>query len=146
MSIFTDAKADIESVWAKIEGVFDADVAPYLKQFLEQFASQDGKLILTAGIEAAGQLATGTPFGAVATALVTSLLSQSETIAKADASTTLAQIQSAIQIGKVVNAVQSPSDVTAVAAITAAQSSATTATGADTGQAAAPGASSAASS
>jgi hypothetical protein len=121
MSIFTtvrdDAEAPFEKAWAVIAPVIHDDVAPALKAFLSLFASQTGKLILTDGIAAAGGLATGVPFAAVATALVADLLAKEPAIASQDAVLTLQQIQSAIAIGKVANNILTPADKAAVASI-----------------------------
>lgn len=117
MSIFSNPEKEFAKIWDEIKSIFHADVQPFLEQFLKQFASADGKLILTDGIAAATALASGTSFGAVAATLVTDLLAKSQTLAAQDALQTLQQIQSALQIGKVVGNVVTPSDQKAIEAM-----------------------------
>ncbi len=94
MSIFSSVEQDFESIWESIKGVFSTDVEPVLKSFFQQFASDDGKLILTDGIAAAAGLASGASFGSIGATMFTDLLAKSETIAAQDAGKTLLTVQS----------------------------------------------------
>ena len=121
MSIFTDTFAKI---WTDISGFFKEDVQPELKSFLTQFATDEGHLILTAAIAAAPALLTGN-FGVVAAQVVATVVSQSETLAAQDATKTLQQVQSALQVAKVAQNIQTPADVQIVATSTAAATAGT---------------------
>jgi hypothetical protein len=115
MSIFSSIEQDFETIWDGIKGAFSADVEPVLKGFFQQFASDDGKLILTDGIAAAGALATGASFATVGATLFTDLLAKSQTLAAQDAGKVLLSVQSALQIGKVANGTLTVSDQAVVA-------------------------------
>jgi hypothetical protein len=115
MSIFTSIEQDFEAIWDGIKGAFNADVEPVLKSFFQQFASDDGKLILTDGIAAAAGLASGASFASIGAAMFTDLLAKSETIAAQDAGKVLLTVQSALQIGKVAAGTLTASDHAIVA-------------------------------
>ena len=123
MSIFANVAAGIESsfdsLWARISNVFTVDVEPILKQFLKQFASADGAMILAEAMTGATALATGTAFNVVAGDVMKAVIAKSETLALQDASVTLQQVQSALQVAKVVGNITSPADTHALAVITA---------------------------
>lgn len=110
MSIFQNIESGFQTVWENFKGYFTADVEPILRDFLEQFATADGQLILTSAITAVATLAGGAPFATVAEELVTTLISKSETIAAQSALTTLQQVQSALSIAKITQHVVAPAD------------------------------------
>jgi hypothetical protein len=119
MSIFKTIGDTFDALWEKVKHIFHDDVEPAVKTFFSDFASAEGKLILTEGIEAAKQLAEGKPFGEVALELVTDLIAKSPAIAAQDAAKTLQQVQGALQIGKAANGIQSASDKELVATVEA---------------------------
>jgi hypothetical protein len=102
MSIFSD-------LWDNIKHFFSADVEPALKTFLEQFATGEGTIILNAAIAAAPELITGN-FAAVSAEVLATVVAQSKTLAAQDAKITLQQVQSALQVAKVAQSIQTPAD------------------------------------
>lgn len=105
MSIYTEYVRDpiewpFERVWEEISPVFESDVAPALKSFLQLFATHEGRLILDTAIKFAPSLITD-GFGATTAKVIGILISESIAIAKQDYETTLQQVQSALQVAKV---------------------------------------------
>ncbi|MCU1324995.1 MAG: hypothetical protein JWN34_365 [Bryobacterales bacterium] len=123
MSIFADAEAEFAAIWDSIKHVFHDDVKPAIETFLKQFSTEFGLQAVTAALAAVATLETGTPFGGVAVGLANTLIAD----AKADAASTalldanqiLQTVQSALQVAKVANSVQTPADKTAAATIAA---------------------------
>lgn len=109
MSIFA-------TVWDHIKHFFVEDVQPPLMAFLKQFSTDEGHLILSTAIAAAPALLTGN-FGAVAADVFAQVVSQSAKLAAQDATTTLQQVQSALQIAKVSGNITSPGDQKIVDAV-----------------------------
>lgn len=124
MSIFNTIGETFNVWWDKIKHIFHDDVEPAVKTFFSDFATEEGKLILVEGIEAAKQLAEGRAFGVVALELVTDLISKSPAIAAQDAAKTLQQVQGALQIGKAANGIQTTSDKQIVTAVETGQAKA----------------------
>lgn len=122
MSIFANIETEFEAIWTKFEGIFNTEIEPTLKNFLQQFATKDGQLILTSAIAAVGALTGGTPFATVAEELVTGLIKQSESIAEQSALTTLQQVQGALSVAKIAGAVVAPADTASVEKINGATS------------------------
>lgn len=119
MSIFTTVRDGVEYpfelAWDHIKPVFVEDVAPALKSFLALFASDEGKFILQTALAAAPALLTGN-FGAISAAIVSDVIAGSVKIAAQDATITLQQVQSALQIAKVAQNIATPADQAIVAA------------------------------
>lgn len=112
MSIFTNLFAN---VWTSIKHFIKDDVEPPVKTFLEQFASDEGHLILTTAVAAAPALITGN-FGVVVGQVMTTVIGQSANIAAQDITKTLQQVQSALQIAKVAANINTPGDQAIIAA------------------------------
>lgn len=120
MSIFTDFFAN---AWEKIKHIFHDDVEPVLETFFKQFASDEGKLILSTAIAYAPQLLTGN-FGAVSALVIKELVEKSTAIASQDTSQTLQQVQSALQIAKVSQGIATPKDQDIIANVAATEKAA----------------------
>jgi hypothetical protein len=110
MSIFTNPSKVFANVWEKISHIFHDDVEPVLLPFFEQFASDEGRLILEKGVAAADRLASGEAFGIVAASTVKDLVAQSVALAEKDVKELLLAVQSAMQIGKVAGGTLSATD------------------------------------
>lgn len=104
MSILTKLKDAAVSAYDHVaevlSGIFHKEVEPALIDFIHLFTTDVGKLILTTAISLIPSLpAKG--FAAVTAEMINKLISESAVIAKQDATLTLNQVQSALQIAKV---------------------------------------------
>lgn len=120
MSLFVTVRDGIEypfeQAWEHIKPVVVDELAPSLKSFLLLFSTDEGKFILQTAIAYAPKLLEG-PFGAVAAEIASVVIAGSIAIAKQDASITLQQVQSALQIAKVAQNIQTPSDTALAASV-----------------------------
>lgn len=122
MTIIESVEGDFSRLWDNhIKPFFTADVEPTLKLFIGQFQTQFGQQAITAALGSTAALAAGQPFGVIATGLAATLAADAtadaETNATLDANTILQTVQSALQVAKVANGVQTPADQTAAASL-----------------------------
>lgn len=127
MSIFITVRDAVEypfeQAWEHIKPVFVEDIAPAIKSFLQLFASTEGKFILETAIAYAPKLIKGS-FSAVVEEIIAVVISGSIAIAKQDANTTLQQVQSALQVAKATQGIQTAGDTAIAASVAAAPISA----------------------
>ncbi len=120
MSILSDIGEFFEDLWDKFGGFLHDDVKPAFKIFFQQFAGHEGALIFRLAVKYAPQLASG-KFGDVSVAMARELIQESAVIAAQDFSITLQQVQSALQVEKVAQNIQTPSDQVLVANVAATE-------------------------
>lgn len=113
MSIFSNPHKVFDNLWDEISHIFNDDAKPFVKMFFQQFASDEGRMILAKSIAAAPRL-NGEPFNTVATSVLADVTAASAVIAAQDATKTLLAIQSALQIAKVSDNIVTPSDQAAL--------------------------------
>lgn len=122
MSLFVTVRDGVEYpfeyAWDHIKPVIADELAPSLKAFLQLFSTDEGKFILQTGLAYAPKLLTE-PFGVVAAEVVSVVVAGSVAIAKQDGSITLQQIQSALQIAKVAQNIQTPADTAIISSVSA---------------------------
>lgn len=107
---------------AVLGALFSADVWPYIKSTVLFFLTDEGKVILQAAIAAAPTLATN--FSAAVSEVVQASVAAAPGIISQDATHTLNQIQTALQLVKNTQGMVAPNDTGSLDAVKAAQSAA----------------------
>lgn len=106
-----------------LSALFSADVWPYIKSAVLFFLTDEGKIILQAAIAAAPTLATN--FSAAVAEVATASISAAPSIISQDATHTLNQIQTALQLVKNTQGIVATNDSGSLEAVKAAQAAAT---------------------
>lgn len=109
---------------AVLSALFSADVWPYIKSAVLFFLTDEGKIILQASIAAAPTLATN--FSAAVAEVAQASVAAAPSIISQDATQTLNQIQTALQLVKNTQGMVAPNDTSSLDAVKAAQSAAGT--------------------
>lgn len=92
MSFFSNLGQEIQSDIAKVETLFEADVWPYVKEFLAALLSQEGKVALKAAVAALPQITSGQETAA-ASAVAAAVASSLAANAAADAQTVIQSVE-----------------------------------------------------
>lgn len=123
MSWLSDTWSKLTTEIKVLSTLFDADVWPYIKSAVLFFMTAEGKIMLQAAVVAAPTIVTG-GFGVAAAAVGVAAVAAAPAIAAQDATVTLAQAQTALQLVKNTQGITSSSDAPAVQAIQTAQTQA----------------------
>lgn len=113
--------------------LFSADVWPYIKSTVMFFLTDEGKIILASAIKAAPTLASN--FSAAVSEVAADAIAAAPAIIAQDATQTLNQIQTALQLVKNTQGIVAPNDTASLQAVQTAQSAAS-GNGASTSEAA----------
>lgn len=105
-----------EVVWDHIKPTISETFIPALKTFLELFARDEGKLIMSVALEEAPNLSRD-GFAAVTSRIISRVIAESPKIAAQDLLVTMQQVQSALQVAKVSLNVTTPADQNLIASI-----------------------------
>ncbi len=120
---FTGAEKEVVTGIDGLESMFDADVWPQVKAFIETLASQVGQAALKSAVAAVPLLVSG-GFGAAAASIGAAVVATATVDVPIDANEALQATQAALQVVKVASSTVTAGDAPTVAAIAAAAPSA----------------------
>lgn len=107
-----------EAIWDHIKPTISDTFIPAIKTFLELFARDEGKLIMSIALEEAPTLSKD-GFAAVTSRIIARVVAESPKVAAQDLLITMQQVQSALQVAKVSLNITTPADQNLIASIAA---------------------------